>query len=143
MIKTDAEYRNAVKKVRDERLRITAEQSRLKKEGVSEKLIHLAIDPLATFTMQLEEEIRFYEDTKQGVFPALHNLSGIGRLLIALRIHKNMQQKDLAKMLGVSEAQVSRDERNEYHGASIEKVRAVLEALEGNLVSGIELQRRV
>ena len=39
-------------------------------------------------------------------------------------------------------AQVSRDEGNEYHGASIGKVRAVLEALEGNLVSEIELQVR-
>lgn len=137
MIKTEAEYKKAVLKVQEERKRIESEFDRLKSQGVPQELIHLAIDPLASFTMQLEEEIRFYEDVKRGVFPELSNLSGIGRLLVALRINRNMQQKDLAIKLGVSEAQVSRDERNEYHGASIEKVRQVLEALDGNLVSEI------
>jgi len=36
------------------------------------------------------------------------------------------------------DAQVSRDERNEYHGASIEKVQKVLEALGVTLKSEVE-----
>jgi DNA-directed RNA polymerase specialized sigma subunit len=142
MIKTESEYVKAVKKIEEERSRIEAEQARLAKEGVPEDLIHLAIDPLASFAMQLEEEVRFYEDIKRGVFPKVHNLSGLGRLLIALRINRGIQQKELAKKLGVSEAQVSRDERNEYRGASLEKVQDVLGALEGDLVSGMEMQIR-
>lgn len=142
MIKTESEYKKAVGKVREERQRIEAEQTRLKKEGASDHLINLAIDPLESFALQLEEEIRFYEDIKQGVFPELRNLSGIGRILIALRIYKGMQQKELAKRLGVSEAQVSRDERNEYYGASVEKIRSVLEALDGSLISEVEIQIR-
>ena len=142
MIKTEFEYKKAVEKVREERQRIEAEQTRLRKAGVADALLNLAIDPLASFTMQLEEEIHFYENIKQGVFPELHNLAGIGRLLIALRISKDIQQKELAKKLGVAEAQISRDERNEYHGASIEKIRSVLEALEGTLISGIETRVR-
>ena len=142
MIKTDSEYTKAVQKVRDERLRIEAEQTRLRKEGVASDLIKLALDPLVSFAFQLDEEIRFYENIKRGTFPELHNLSGIGRLLIALRIYRNMQQRELAQKIGVSESQVSRDERNEYRGASIEKVREVLEALDGDLVSEIDTQIR-
>ncbi len=140
MIKTESEYKRAVEKVREERQRTEAEQIRLKKEGVPDDLISLAIGPLASFTMQLEEEISFYEGIKQGVFPEVHNLSGLGRILVALRINKNIPQKELAKKLGVSEAQVSRDERNEYFGASIEKIKAVLDALEGNLISEIDMR---
>lgn len=40
-----------------------------------------------------------------------------------------MSQKELADRLGVSEAQVSRDERNEYHGITVERVRRILDAL--------------
>lgn len=142
MIKTESEYSKAVIKVREERQRLETEQNRLKKEGVPDELIHLAIDPLASFTMQLEEEIRFYEDTKRGKFPELHNLSGIGRLLIGLRINQNMSQKELAQKLKVNESQVSRDERNEYHGASVEKIRSVLDALGGDLISEISVKIR-
>jgi len=142
MIKTDSEYKKAVEKVRDERRRIDAEQNRLKKEGVPKDLIQLAIDPLASFTMQLEEEIHFYENIKRGVFPELQNLEGLGRLLIALRINRNIQQKELAQALGVTESQVSRDERNEYQGASIEKIREVLKVLGVNMISEIDTKIR-
>ena len=48
----------------------------------------------------------------------MQNFSGIGRLLIALWIAKGLTQRELAERLEVSETQVSRDERNEYHGVT-------------------------
>jgi len=38
-------------------------------------------------------------------------------------------QRELAKRLEVSESQVSRDERNEYHGITVDRAQRVLDAL--------------
>jgi transcriptional regulator with XRE-family HTH domain len=40
-----------------------------------------------------------------------------------------MTQRELANRLKVDESQISRWERNEYHGITIEKAAAVLDAL--------------
>ena len=50
---------------------------------------------------------------KRGDLETLHSLSSIGHWLIGVRIAKGWSQRDLADKLGVSEAQVSRDERND------------------------------
>ncbi|MDP2661753.1 MAG: helix-turn-helix transcriptional regulator [Dehalococcoidia bacterium] len=64
-----------------------------------------------------------------GSFPEINSLTQIGRLLIALRIGNGMSQHELAERLGVSESIVSRDERNEYHGITIERAQRILDAL--------------
>ncbi len=84
------------------------------------------MEPILTFHQQLIEEVESYEKLKRGQTGEFYNLDGLGRTLIALRIAKGITQKDLAKKLSVHETQISRDERNEYRGASIEKV-SVLE----------------
>ncbi|HEY0827269.1 MAG TPA: hypothetical protein VGE40_04180 [Bacilli bacterium] len=40
-----------------------------------------------------------------------------------------MTQSQLAEQLGVAEAQVSRDERHEYYGATTDKVEKVMKAI--------------
>ena len=47
------------------------------------------------------------------------------------------QHRDLADRLGVHESQVSRDERNEYHGVTVDLANRVLEAL------GVDLRSEV
>jgi transcriptional regulator with XRE-family HTH domain len=49
-----------------------------------------------------------------------------------------MSQQDLANRLGVTPSQVSRDERNEYYGATIERLQQVMEAM--GMVSKTEIQ---
>ena len=56
-------------------------------------------------------------------FETIDTLSTVGTLLIALRIANGLSQKDLAQKLDVSEAQVSRDERNEYQGITVSERR--------------------
>ena len=75
----------------------------------------------------------------RGQFDPLESLNGVGHLLVGLRIYKGMKQKELAEKLGIKESQVSRDERNEYHGASIDKIQKVLEALNVELRSEIKI----
>jgi transcriptional regulator with XRE-family HTH domain len=50
-------------------------------------------------------------------------------MLIALRIARGLTQRQLADRLGVPESQVSSDERNEYHGVTIERAARILDAL--------------
>jgi transcriptional regulator with XRE-family HTH domain len=66
---------------------------------------------------------------KRGEFEELENLRGVGHLLITSRIAQGISQRDLARRLGVHETQVSRDERNEYFGITLERAAKILDAL--------------
>lgn len=143
MIKTEQEYTEAKKRLEQEFKELETHQMKMKAAGLTKAQIQLAIDPLASFAFQLKEEVEEYEKIKRGEFGALENLEGIGRMLVAVRISKGIKQKDLAEKLGVKEAQISRDERNEYHGASIEKIQKVLNALGVTLKSEVDGVYRV
>ncbi len=60
------------------------------------------------------------------------------RLLIAARIANGVTQRELAERLGVSEAQVSRDERNEYHGITVDRAQRILDVLDEKVSARIE-----
>jgi hypothetical protein len=137
MIKTEKEYLEAKNRLQQEYKTLEDHENKMKVAGLNKEQIKLAIDPLVSFTLQLREEVEEYEKLKRGQFDNFVNLSGLGRTLIALRIYKGITQKDLAEKLGVLEPQVSRDERNEYHGASIEKIQKVLNALNVTIKSEI------
>jgi len=137
MIKTEKEYLEAKNRLEQEYKTLEDHENKMKAAGLSKEQIKLAIDPLVSFTLQLREEVEEYEKLKRGQFDSFVNLSGLGRTLIALRIYKGMTQKDLAEKLGVLEPQISRDERNEYYGASIEKIQKVLNALNVTIKSEI------
>ena len=57
---------------------------------------------------------------------------------MALRIARGLTQKDLSERLDVHETQVSRDERNEYRGVTVEKVTKILNALNVKIISQVE-----
>ncbi len=57
--------------------------------------------------------------------------------MIGLRIASGLTQKDLAKCLGVAEAQVSRDERNEYHGISLDRAQKIIR------IFGVHLETKI
>jgi transcriptional regulator with XRE-family HTH domain len=60
------------------------------------------------------------------------------RLLISLRIAQGISQRELAKRLDVHESQVSRDQRNEYLGITLERVIKILDALNVRLRTKVE-----
>ena len=94
---------------------------------------------MESFHLQLQEEVTSYERLKRGEYEDLENLRGLGHLLVSLRITRGITQRELASRLDVHESQVSRDERNEYHGVSVDRVTKVLEALGAQLRTKIEL----
>ena len=106
--------------------------------GLSEEEVRRAMEPVLSFRAQLEEAVEWYERVRRRDFGVIRNLSAVGTLLIALRIANDLSQRELAEKLGVSEAQVSRDERNEYHGITVDRVQRVLDAMNETLTSRVE-----
>ena len=51
-----------------------------------------------------------------------------------------MTQRQLAERLQVNETMVSRDERNEYHGITVDRANRVLDALGVRLVTRVEVE---
>jgi transcriptional regulator with XRE-family HTH domain len=137
MIRTEAEYQHAVSQVALERKRFAEHALAWKAQGFSDAQVAKLMEPLESVHQQLVDEIHCYERLMQGQFPEIENFSGLGQLLIGLRIARGMTQRDLAKNIGVNESQVSRDERNEYHGLTVERARRILEALGASLVTKV------
>ena len=137
MIRNEKEYKEAVERIRQENERLAKQESQLTAMGLGPAELKRVLDPMRSFHQQLEEEIVGYERLKRGEFDELLNLRGIGQLLASLRIARGLTQRQLAEKLGVHETQVSRDERNEYHGVTLERATRILEAL------GVEMHSRV
>jgi len=129
MIRSGREYQEAVVRVKDESARMKQQHKQLKDLALSKEEIKQVTDPVRSFHEQLNEEVESYEKLKRGEFEEVRNFDGIGRLLVALRISQGITQRELAERLGVHESQVSRDERNEYHGITVERAGRILEAV--------------
>ncbi len=140
MIRSESEYKEAVQRLAEEKKRLTEHRARLKEAGLSKEEIKRVIDPMESFHLQLREEVESYERLKRQEFDELDNLLGLGHLLIALRIAQGISQRELARRLGVHESQVSRDERNEYFGVTLERAGKVLDALNVRLRTKVEIE---
>ncbi len=137
MIRTEQEYQLTVQKLFDQESRVSQQMGELKSLGIDKAGMKRVLDPIRTFSAQLREELDAYERLKRGEFPEVENFAGMGELLIALRISKGITQRDLAQRMGVNESQVSRDERNEYHGITLDRAQRILEALEVRMTTTV------
>ncbi len=140
MIRNETEYQEASARLTDERNRLTEHRARLREAGLSDEEIKRVIDPMESFHLQLKEEVESYERLKRGEFEELDNLRGLGHLLISLRIAQGVSQRELARRLNVHESQVSRDERNEYFGITLERAVKILDALNVRLHTKVEIE---
>jgi DNA-directed RNA polymerase specialized sigma subunit len=138
MIRSEAEYREAVKRAREDQESAAQQRAALSERGLTPEQVERAMEPLLSFHAQLNEEIAWYERVRRGDFEQLSRLTSLGRLLIALRIATGLTQRQLAEQLGVSEAQVSRDERNEYHGITVDRAQRIVDALGATLTIGVQ-----
>ena len=140
MIRNETEYQEASVRLTEERTRLAEHRSRLREAGLTDVEIKRVIDPMESFHLQLQEEVESYERLKRGEFDDLDNLRGLGHLLISTRIAQGISQRELARRLEVHESQVSRDERNEYYGITLERAVKILDALNVRLHSKVEIE---
>src|SRR5271157_456624 len=139
MIRNETEYQEASARLAEERKRLAEHKARLKEAGLGDDEIKRVIDPMESFQLQLKEEVESHERLKRGEFEELENFRGFGQLLVSLRIAQGISQRELARRLNVHESQVSRDERNEYFGITLERAVRVLDALNVRLRTKVEI----
>lgn len=138
MIRTEAEYREAQRRTAEGTRALAKEKERLEKTGLDAEGVERVLMPQRSFLMQIEDEVGFYERLRAGQIDEIENLHGLGMMLIALRIARGLTQRQLAEKLGVHESQVSRDERNEYHGVTVERAARILDVLDVRMKSIVE-----
>ena len=139
MIRNEAEYKEAVARLKEEEKRLFEQKQKLEETELEPEQIKRVLDPILSFHLQLREEVESYDRLRRGQFEELENLRGLGQLLIGLRITQGLSQRGLAERLGVHESQVSRDERNEYFNITLERATKILEALNAVLHSKVEV----
>ena len=137
MLRTDKEYQEAVERLEAEKQRLMQYEAELQQMVETEQQVERAMAPQWSFHAQLLDEVDNYEGLKRGEFDTLKNFEGLGRLLIALRIYKGLTQSQLAQKLGIDASQISRDERHDYHGLTVERASRILDAM------GVELRSSV
>ena len=101
-------------------------------------------DGLASQLETLQRELRDYEALRSGQKRAfqLDSFEELPRTLIQARIASGITQKELAGRLGLKEQQIQRYEATEYASASMERVSAVIRALNLNVREEISLHRQ-
>ncbi len=133
MIKTDTAYNSAVHRLKDDAAHLSAKRGALVRDGLSGEQIDRVLEAEVSFHLQLREEVEWYESVRRGDFQVVSKLPKVGKLLIALRIASGTSQRDLATTLGVHESLVSRDERHEYYGITLQRAQEIIDALGGRI----------
>ncbi len=137
MIRNDTEYKAARQRLDEDRDFAVQQKAALEAQGFTPEEVERGMEATLSYHAQLAEEVHWYEKVRRREFAPLANLTQIGRLLIGLRIANGLSQRELADRLCVSEAAVSRDERNEYHGITMERAQRVLEALGETITASV------
>ena len=139
IITTDKQYRVSQRKVTEMLQQENLTRKLQKEKGVSDKHIDLVLAPVVCFREGIEHEIREYEEIVKGNIPDyMKRIENIGLFLIPLRIKQGWTQTELAKQLGVPQSQISRDERNEYHGVSLPTIKKHLNLYDVKIKMEIE-----
>ena len=129
MIRTDTEYRRALDRLREEAETLRAQRDHLAGLGLTPEEVDRAMQPMISFHAQLEEEGDAYTQMRRGDLGPLWSLTAIGRWLVGARIARGLSQAELAERLEVDPSQVSRDERNDYRGITVDRAQRIMEAL--------------
>jgi DNA-binding XRE family transcriptional regulator len=131
MIRNDREYQQTVQRIRDFEEQADAMRQKLLRDGFGEGDIETALSGTSAILEDLRFERDYYERLLNEGPSAVPDYppEERGKALIALRIALRKSQKQLAEALGVSEAQISRDEKNDYHGITLERYARILNAM--------------
>lgn len=142
MIRSDQEFQEARRRLAVDQDFLQQQRQALKLLDLTEEEVERAMQPALSFHAQLREEMEWYERVKQRNFGVISSLMAIGQLLIAARIANGLSQRELAERLGVKESQVSRDERNEYHGITVDRAQRIFDALDERISATLYNERQ-
>jgi len=129
MIRSEAEFRRAMRDLHLAEVLLEDERTHWLDEGMTEAEASQMTDPLRLRIADLRDRIGEFERVQAGDLSMFGRIEDLGQALIAARIARGLSQRQLAELLGVHESQVSRDERNEYHGVGRERLGELMDTL--------------
>ena len=136
-VKTPHEYERTQQLLEQGRVFGERQRASLQAAGLSPEHVELAMAPLLSMQGQMQGELDWYDNARKGTIRPLPTLARIGLSLIALRLAKGLTQRQLAERLGVNEAQVSKDEKNEYHGIGVDRAQRIIDAMGGSITVAV------
>ena len=131
MIKNDRQYRITKAQVRAFTAAVSEVRSEPVPDGIDRRFTEIQSRALKSQLEELTSDVEEYEALKGGKVMEFEaqSLNDFPLLLVKARIARGMTQKELAERLHVKEQQVQRWESNDFHGASIETLMAIADAL--------------
>jgi len=113
------------------KLQVSAGSQSGEDEGLHPLLRKAQEEALQSQLGDLREQLAEYEALASGGQTTFvsHSFDDLPNALIRARIAAGLSQKELAERLGLKEQQVQRYEATEYSSASLERVKAVIQAL--------------
>jgi transcriptional regulator with XRE-family HTH domain len=141
MIRNERQYR--ITKSQADNFRAALEQQATQRVPNSSSVEYLRWkvqhDAIEAQLRELEEDLQEYEALQDSDSAAIeiNSFEDLPRALIQARIAAGLTQKQLAEKIGIKEQQVQRYEANDYAGASLDRIQAILAAL------GIKLKKEL
>ncbi len=129
MIRSDADYRDAVARIEAEKQGIADRESFLKGQGFGPEEVERGLSALRAMHQGLVDDVAEYVQIRQRNLTSFDHLACIGRLLVAARLASGLTSRELASKLGTSESQVADDEHNEYNSVTVDRACRILDAL--------------
>jgi DNA-directed RNA polymerase specialized sigma subunit len=141
MLRSDASYQEAQRLLQDQDALLAAARAEYEAQAVAPDDVERLLQPLVGRRAALAEAVAGFERIRRREFPVIHDLNDLGTLLIAARVASGLTQRELAARLGVSETQVSRDERFVYRAVSVTRAQRILDVLGERVTLSLDHQR--
>ncbi len=129
VLRTAAEVAEAQLELRQWRILQRRQNERWPRTGFTDQQIAELSKPIEAKIAELEVRIEAWKRLAAGDVDDSVSLAGFGTRLAELRVAAGMSQRELARAMGVSDSQVSRDERTMYAGITVKRAIKVLAAL--------------
>lgn len=102
----------------------------LTNQGYNQIQIDISLMAINKIHFSLKYDIELYEKAMNGDFDQeTVTMSQLGSYLIKMRIYKGITQEEMSEQLGISQVQISKDEKNEYQGIGTSKLNRILRVL--------------
>ena len=132
MIRNEKEYKHAASKIsglEDELQKLSSGRS------AGDELASAVIDALRIQIEDIENEVSEYEDLKEGRLLSFgaDDLDSLGELVTKARIARGLTQAELGEILGMTQQQVARYERDGWQKISLWRLAEATDVLELDL----------
>jgi len=130
MIRNDKEYRHSKEKLSELQAELQGLLS-FRRSAERDEAASAVIDALRMQIEDLEREISEYEDLKEGRLLSFgaDDLDSLGELLTKARIARGLTQAELGEILGMTQQQVQRYERDGWQKISLWRLAEAADAL--------------